>query len=158
MIIVKNLTKTYNYNRNKKVVFRNINFKIKSNESVAFLGRNGSGKSTLIRILSGCESYDGGLIKTNDSISWPVAIQGGFQGSLTGRENVIFICKLYLGNRFNQIMSKIKFVKEFADIGKYFDLPLKVYSNGMRVRLGFALSMSFDFNYYLYSFKFLLTY
>ena len=113
------------------------------------MGRNGTGKSTLIRILAGCESYDSGLIKTNQRISWPIALTGGFQGSLTGRENVVFICKIFHGSREDIIRSKISFVKKFADIGPYFDRPYKLYSSGMRSRLAFSLSMAFKFDIYL---------
>jgi capsular polysaccharide transport system ATP-binding protein len=149
MIKVKNLTKSYYYRGERKLIFRRLNFDIKDGESVAILGRNGSGKSTLIRILSGCESYDKGSIETNKNISWPISLQGGFQSSLTGRENIIFVCKLYFGNDQDTVNSKIRFVKKFADIGTFFDRPLKVYSNGMRSRLAFGLSMSFDFDTYL---------
>ena len=127
MIDVKNLIKTYKSKGKRKLIFKKLNFTIKDGESVAFLGRNGTGKSTLIRILAGCESYDSGLIKTNQSISWPIALQGGFQGSLTGRENVVFICKLFHGNKEDVIRSKIRFVKNFADIGPYFDMSYNLY-------------------------------
>ena len=69
MLIVKNLRKTYNLEGQRKLIFNNLNFTINEGESVAFLGRNGTGKSTLIRILAGCESYDSGLIKTNQRIN-----------------------------------------------------------------------------------------
>ena len=149
MLIVKNLRKTYNLEGQRKLIFNNLNFTINEGESVAFLGRNGTGKSTLIRILAGCESYDSGLIKTNQRISWPIALTGGFQGSLTGRENVVFICKIFHGSREDIIRSKISFVKKFADIGPYFDRPYKLYSSGMRSRLAFSLSMAFKFDIYL---------
>lgn len=149
MLIVKNLRKTYNLEGQRKLIFNNLNFTINEGESVAFLGRNGTGKSTLIRILAGCESYDSGLIKTNQRISWPIALTGGFQGSLTGRENVVFICKIFHGSREDIIRSKISYVKKFADIGPYFDRPYKLYSSGMRSRLAFSLSMAFKFDIYL---------
>ena len=149
MIDVKNLIKTYKSQGKRKIIFKKLNFTIKDGESVAFLGRNGTGKSTLIRILAGCESYDSGFIKTNQSISWPIALQGGFQGSLTGRENIVFICKLFHGNKEDVIRSKIRFVKKFADIGPYFDMSYNLYSSGMRSRLAFGLSMAFKFDIYL---------
>ena len=149
MLTVKNLRKTYNFQGERKLIFNNLNFTIKDGESVAFLGRNGTGKSTLIRILAGCETYDSGLIKTNQRISWPIALSGGFQGSLTGRENIVFICKVFHGYREDIIRSKINFVKKFADIGPYFDRPYNFYSSGMRSRLAFGLSMAFNFDIYL---------
>ena len=74
-------------------------------------------------------------------------MSGGFQGSLTGRENVKFVARLYSEN--NQLKDKVAFVEEFAELGKYFDMPIKTYSSGMKSRLGFGLSMAFKFDYYL---------
>ncbi|MDS4106765.1 ABC transporter ATP-binding protein, partial [Escherichia coli] len=71
----------------------------------------------------------------------------GFQGSLTGRENVKFVARLYA--KQEELKEKIEFVEEFAELGKYFDMPIKTYSSGMRSRLGFGLSMAFKFDYYI---------
>ncbi|MGL5799954.1 MAG: ABC transporter ATP-binding protein, partial [Plesiomonas sp.] len=70
-----------------------------------------------------------------------------FQGSLTGRENVKFVARLYA--KKEELAEKVAFVEAFAELGKYFDMPIKAYSSGMRSRLGFGLSMAFNFNYYL---------
>lgn len=149
MITVKNLRKTYNYGGQRKIIFKNLNFTIKDGESVAFLGRNGSGKSALIRMLAGCETYDSGTIKTDKRVSWPIAFSGGFQGSLTGRENIVFVCKMFHGSNVDVIKRKINFIEKFADIGPYFDRSFKLYSSGMRSRLSFGLSMAFKFDIYL---------
>lgn len=90
---------------------------------------------------------DKGEVITDSTISWPVGVAGGFQGSLTGRQNVRFVCRLYSSGDF--IDEKIRFVEEFADLGRYFDMPVKSYSSGMRSRLTFGLSMAFDFDYYM---------
>jgi capsular polysaccharide transport system ATP-binding protein len=74
-------------------------------------------------------------------------LSGGFQGSLSGRENVKFVARLYA--KKDQLKEKIAFVEEFAQLGKYFDMPIKNYSSGMKSRLGFGLSMAFKFDYYL---------
>ena len=76
-----------------------------------------------------------------------VATSGGFQGSLTGRENVKFVARLYA--KKEELKEKVAFVEEFAELGKYFDMPIKTYSSGMKSRLGFGLSMAFKFDYYL---------
>ncbi len=68
-------------------------------------------------------------------------------GSLTGRENVKFVARLYA--KQEELKEKIEFVEEFAELGKYFDMPIKTYSSGMRSRLGFGLSMAFKFDYYI---------
>ena len=149
MIEVKNLSKSYLHNGLKIKVFKNLNFKINKGESVALLGRNGAGKSTLLRILGGIDQPDSGIIKSDCSISWPVGLVGGFQGSLTGRENVIFVSKIYLDRNKENIYDKVKKVQDFAEIGEFFDRPFKTYSSGMRSRVTFGLSMAFDFDMYL---------
>lgn len=98
-------------------------------------------------MIGGIDRPDSGKIITNKTISWPVGLAGGFQGSLTGRENVKFVARLYA--KQEELKEKIEFVEEFAELGKYFDMPIKTYSSGMRSRLGFGLSMAFKFDYYI---------
>ena len=149
MIKVSNLTKSYLHKGKRFKVFENLSFEINKGESVALLGRNGSGKSTLLRILGGIDQPDSGNISTDRTISWPVGLVGGFQGSLSGRENVTFVSKIYAGSKKENIQEKVKLVQEFAEIGPYFDRPFKTYSSGMRSRVTFGLSMAFDFDVYL---------
>jgi capsular polysaccharide transport system ATP-binding protein len=147
MIKLENLTKSFVTPKGRHYVFKNLNAILPENKSVALLGKNGAGKSTLLRIIGGIDYPDSGKVITNKSISWPVALAGGFQGSLTGRQNVRFVSRLYVNEE--SVSEKIAFVEEFAELGKYFDMPIKSYSSGMRSRLGFGLSMAFDFDYYL---------
>ena len=149
MIEVKNLTKSYIHKGEKITVFKNLSFTIETGESVAILGRNGAGKSSLLRIIGGIDLPDYGTVKTDRSMSWPVGLKGGFQGSLTGRENIVFISKMFYGNNSKKIKEIVRFVKDFAEIGLYFDKPFKSYSTGMRARLTFGASMAFDFDVYL---------
>lgn len=128
-------------------LFKDLNLTIEDKQSVGLLGRNGAGKSTLLRIICGLDEPDSGEIWTNSTISWPVGVAGGFQGSLTGRQNVRFVCRLYSSGDF--VDEKVKFVQDFAELGKYFDMPVKSYSSGMRSRLTFGLSLAFDFDYYM---------
>ena len=79
------------------------------------------------------------------SVSWPLAFAGGFQGSLTGLDNLRFICRIYGAS----IEDKIEFVQSFSELGKYFREPVKSYSSGMRARLAFAISMVIDFDCFL---------
>ena len=147
MIKIENLTKSYRTPTGRHYVFKDLNIEIPSGKSVAFIGRNGAGKSTLLRMIGGIDRPDSGKIITNKTISWPVGLAGGFQGSLTGRENVKFVAPLYA--KQEELKEKIEFVEEFAELGKYFDMPIKTYSSGMRSRLGFGLSMAFKFDYYI---------
>lgn len=147
MIEVCNLTKSFFYQGKKTTIFKNLSFRIETGESIAILGANGAGKSTLLRILGGIDLPDSGSITTDCSISWPVGLVGGFQGSLTGRENVTFVSRIYADKA--SIAEKVRYVEEFAELGIYFDRPFKTYSSGMRSRVTFGLSMAFDFDIYL---------
>lgn len=149
MIEFRNITKSYIHHRGgRKVVFRDLSFTIPPKRNIALIGRNGAGKSTLMRLLCGLDVPDKGSIVTDKTISWPVGLAGGFQGSLTGRENVKFVCRVQ-GFTGEAMRSKVAYVERFAEIGEYFDLPVKTYSTGMRGRVSFGLSLAFDFDYYL---------
>lgn len=147
MIKIENLTKSYRTPQGRHNVFKDLNIELPGGKSVALIGRNGAGKSTLLRMIGGIDRPDSGRIITNKTISWPVGLSGGFQGSLTGRENVKFVSRLYA--KQNELQDKVAFVEDFAELGKYFDMPIKTYSSGMKSRLGFGLSMAFKFDYYL---------
>ena len=148
MIELKELTKSFVTPKGRHYVFKDLNAILPENKSVALLGKNGAGKSTLLRIIGGIDFADTGQVITNKSISWPVALSGGFQGSLTARQNVRFVARLYVDTE-EQVDYVVRFVEEFAEIGKYYDMPIKSYSSGMRSRIGFGLSMAFNFDYYL---------
>lgn len=149
MIEVKNLTKSYLHHKGgRKYVFRDLSFTIPTDRNVAIIGRNGAGKSTLMNLLAKVDTPDSGEIITDKSISWPVGLSGGFQGSLSARENVKFIARTQ-GFRGDALREKVRFVEAFAEIEEYFDLPVKTYSSGMRGRVAFGLSLAFEFDYYL---------
>jgi len=148
MIELRNLTKSYRTGNTRHYVFRDLSLTIPPGKNVALIGRNGAGKSTLMRLLGGLDMPDSGRIVSENSISWPVGLTGGFQGSLTGRQNVKFVCRVY-GAHGDAMRRAIEYVEGFADIGEYFDLPVKSYSSGMRARVAFGMSLAFDFDYYL---------
>lgn len=145
MITIHNLTKRYPFQGSYRKVLDKINLRIKAGEKLGILGRNGSGKSTLIRLIGGSENADSGTIRRSMSVSWPLALSGGFQGSLTGMDNLRFICRIYNVS----IEDRIPYVQEFTELGRYIHEPLKTYSSGMRARLAFALSMVIEFDCYL---------
>ncbi|MEZ2902706.1 ABC transporter ATP-binding protein [Acinetobacter terrestris] len=148
MIELKKLTKSYVTPKGRHYVFKDLDAVLPENKSVALLGKNGAGKSTLLRIIGGIDFADFGQVITRKSISWPIALSGGFQGSMTARQNVRFVARLYV-NTEDEVEYVVRFVEEFAEIGKYYDMPMKSYSSGMRGRIGFGLSMAFNFDYYL---------
>lgn len=149
MIQIDNITKSYLHHKaGRKYIFKDLSFTIPSGKNVAIIGKNGAGKSTLMNLLAKVDSPDSGRIITDQSISWPVGLSGGFQGSLSARENVKFIARTQ-GFRGKAMQEKVQYVEEFAEIGDYFDLPTKTYSSGMRGRVAFGLSLAFDFDYYI---------
>ena len=149
MIKLDNLTKFYLLsNGDKHFVFREFTFTFPDDCSIGLIGRNGAGKSTLMRLLSGADIPNAGKVITDKKISWPVGLAGGFQHALSARDNVKFIARFY-GYRGEALEEKVRYIEEFAEIGKYFDEPMNTYSSGMRSRIGFGLSMAFDFDYYL---------
>ena len=145
MIEITDLRKVYPVRGGEHVVLNNLNFTIRRGEKIGVLGRNGAGKSTLVRILSGAERPSAGNIKRNMSLSWPLAFGGAFQGSLTGLDNLKFICRIY-GVSYEE---KIQYVQEFSELGKFLREPVKTYSSGMRARLAFAISMAIEFECFL---------
>lgn len=145
MIRITDLVKRYPTRHGEVTVLDHIDLQIDRGEKVGILGRNGSGKSTLIRLLSGAEQPTSGTVTRTMSVSWPLAFSGGFQGSLTGLDNLRFICRIYNV----PVEEKIAFVQEFSELGRYLYEPIKTYSSGMRARLAFAVSMAVDFDCFL---------
>lgn len=148
MIEFNNVSKYYPTRKGKKYIFRNLSFKIPDKNNVGVLGLNGSGKSTLLRMIAGIDYPNEGEIKIQGSVSWPLALGGGTQGSMTGRENAEFVSRIYGDNDLERD-KKLAFILDFSELGDYFELPVNQYSSGMRSRLLFGLSMAFDFEIYL---------
>lgn len=145
MIEIVNVSKHYPTRQGEVAVLQDINMTIAPGEKVGILGSNGAGKSTLIRLIGGVEQPTRGHIKRGISVSWPLAFGGGFQGRLTGLDNLKFICRVY----GTPVEDKIAFVEDFAELGRYFREPLETYSSGMNARLAFAISMVIDFDCFL---------
>lgn len=145
MIQIDNVVKCYHMRQGPRTVLDQINLRVEPGEKVGILGRNGSGKSTLIRLISGAEQPTSGTISRSMSVSWPLAFGGAFQGTLTGLDNLRFICRIYGVTTED----KIPFVQEFSELGKYLYEPVKAYSAGMRARLAFAISMVVEFDCFL---------
>ena len=148
MIELKNVTKYYETNVGRKYILNNVTFTIPPNKSIAILGSNGAGKSTLLRMLGGIDFPNKGTIKSNKIFSWPMGLASGFQASMTGRQNVKFVCRIY-GEDESHMKEAIAYVKDFSELGDYFDMPLKTYSSGMRAKLSFGMSLFFNFDYTL---------
>jgi len=145
MIVLDNVSKVYDTRQGHRTVLEGINLHIAKGEKLGILGRNGAGKSTLIRLISGAELPTSGRIHRGLSISWPLAFGGAFQGSLSGFDNVRFICRVYNAS----IEPAVAFVEKFSELGAYLREPVKKYSSGMRARLAFAISMAVEFDCFL---------
>jgi len=147
MIAASGLTKDYlsETGNGHHRVLSDVWMSVGPGEKLAVLGRNGAGKSTLIRLLAGIELPTFGTIERGMSMSWPVGLNGGVGGSMTGHDNIRFICRVY--NRPFELMRE--YVDDFAELGKYLAEPVRTYSAGMRARLNFALSIAIDFDCYL---------
>ena len=145
MIRMKSVSKTYPTRLGPVCVLKDVNLTVRPGERIGILGRNGAGKSTLIRLMSGAEMPTSGQVQRKMSVSWPLAFGGAFQGTLTGYDNLRFICRIYGVDPED----KFGFVEEFSELGIYLREPVKTYSSGMRARLAFAISMVIEFDCFL---------
>ena len=122
---------------------RGVNLSVAPGEILGVVGRNGAGKSTFLKILSGVLTPSDGTARVSGSLSALLDLGMGFNMELTGRENVIQLGTIR-GYSRRQTEDRLAEIVEFAAVGDFIDQPLKVYSNGMRARLGFAASMAAD--------------
>ncbi|WP_114008009.1 ABC transporter ATP-binding protein [Cohaesibacter intestini] len=148
MIKLQNVSKYYATPAGRHYVLNDVSFTIPDDAHLGVLGPNGAGKSTLMRLLAGVDSPNQGQIIRTGSISWPMGIANSMQGSLTGKENARFACRIQ-GTPRHKIDPIIENIREFAEIGKYFDMPVRTYSSGMRARLNFGIAMAFSFDCYI---------
>jgi lipopolysaccharide transport system ATP-binding protein len=117
-----------------------VSFEVKRGETLGIIGPNGSGKTTLLKMLNGIFWPDKGKITINGRVGALIEVGAGFHPLLTGREN-IYVNGAILGMTKKEIDEKFDSIVEFADIGDFLDVPVKHYSSGMFVRLGFAVAV-----------------
>jgi capsular polysaccharide transport system ATP-binding protein len=145
MIALEKISKHYPCRDGINQVLNGIDLTVGRGEKVGILGRNGAGKSTLVRIISGVELPTSGQVRRLMRVSWPLAFSGGFSGSLTGLDNLRFICRVYGVSH----QDRVPYLEEFSELGRYLREPVKHYSAGMRARLAFGISMAVDFDCFL---------
>ncbi|MGL4309252.1 MAG: ABC transporter ATP-binding protein [Paracoccaceae bacterium] len=145
MIRLERLTKSYRLSGITRHVARDLCTVFPAGVSVALLGRNGAGKSTLLRLIAGGLQPDRGRVVRSGSVSWPVGHSGSFHKDLTAVQNIRFVARCH-GVDTDAL---VDFVRDFAQLGQQFDLPLHSYSSGMRARLSFGLSFGLHFDCYL---------
>ncbi|WP_370231846.1 ABC transporter ATP-binding protein [Cognatishimia sp.] len=144
MIELLNVSKTYRLKSGRKTVLNGVTTRLPW-KNTAILGRNGAGKSTFLRLISGIEEPDSGIVRRNKSFSWPIGFRGSFSPALSGLENVRFVARIY-GQNTEELVDK---VEDFAELGDFFYEPVRTYSSGMGARLAFGLSMAIKFEVFL---------
>ncbi|MBV7329709.1 ABC transporter ATP-binding protein [Chloroflexi bacterium TSY] len=119
---------------------RDVSFKLNAGDTVGIIGNNGSGKSTLLKLISGILELTSGTIRVNGRISSLLELGAGFHPDLTGRENIYLNGSIY-GLTHNEINERIEQIIDFSELREFIDTPVKHYSSGMYVRLGFAVAV-----------------
>jgi lipopolysaccharide transport system ATP-binding protein len=129
-----------NLRRGEFWALQDVNFELRAGDALGIMGVNGSGKTTLLRILNGTYSPDRGQVSMKGAVGSLIAAGAGFSPMLTGRENV-YVNATLLGMSSEEIARQFDEIVEFADLGKFIDMPVRNYSSGMSVRLGFAIAI-----------------
>src|SRR5437879_5087904 len=122
---------------------RNVSFQVNEGEALGIVGHNGAGKTTILKILSGITTPTAGEITIRGRLVALVEVSSGFHPELTGIENV-YLHGAMLGMRRSEITRKMDSIVEFSGVEKYIDVPVKRYSSGMYVRLGFSVAAHLD--------------
>ncbi|WP_448683369.1 ABC transporter ATP-binding protein [Pseudomonas nicosulfuronedens] len=120
-------------------VVRNISFTVEAGEAIGFVGQNGAGKSTLLKMITGTLQPTEGSVQINGRVAAILELGMGFSPELTGRQNVYHASGL-MGFSAEKIEQNLQEIQAFADIGEYFDEPVRTYSSGMQVRLAFSVA------------------
>jgi ABC-type polysaccharide/polyol phosphate transport system ATPase subunit len=123
------------------VALRDISFELRDGESVAIVGRNGAGKSTLLNLIAGLSEPDSGNIGVEGRVAALLDLGAGFHPDLSGREN-LYVNAALLGLRRKEAQQRYKSIVDFSGLGDFIDQPLRTYSSGMVVRLGFAVAVN----------------
>lgn len=122
-----------------KWVLKGVSFDVNPGESVGIVGINGAGKSTLLKIVAGTTTPTTGSVDIRGRVAALLELGMGFHPDFTGRENVCLAAQLQ-GIEIGDILGRMKGIEEFAEIGEYIDMPVRIYSSGMQMRLAFAVA------------------
>jgi len=145
MIRFQNVSKHFKTEQHKKVILDRANVEFLPGYSYGLLGVNGAGKSTTMKMIAGSALPNSGKILKDLRVSWPLGFAGGFHPKMTGKDNLIFVARVY-GEDVRRVAN---FVEDFAELGDYINAPVYTYSSGMMARLAFGLSMAIEFDCYL---------
>jgi ABC-2 type transport system ATP-binding protein len=122
---------------------RNINFQVNAGEAVGLMGANGQGKSTLLRIIAGVLLPDEGSVTVSGGVAPLIELTGGLKSDLTARDNIALVAGLHGVSR-SELKKRFDSIVEFAEVGDFLDTPVRHFSSGMKVRLGFSIVTSID--------------
>lgn len=139
-MLLKSVLPFHRARREQLVALDNVSFTVESGETVGVLGRNGAGKSTLLRLLAGVTAPSGGAIRVQGRVAPLLSVGVGFHQEMSGREN-IYVNGMLLGLTRGEIDARFKDIVAFSEIPDYIDTPVKFYSSGMYMRLGFAVAV-----------------
>lgn len=120
-------------------VLRDISFSVEPGESVGIVGRNGAGKSTLLKLITGVMTPSTGELQANGRVAALLELGMGFHPDFTGRQNV-FMQAYLQGMTHEEVVKEMAAIEQFAELGDYFDKPVRIYSSGMQVRLAFSVA------------------
>lgn len=122
---------------------RDINFEVQAGEAVGLMGANGQGKSTLLRLIAGVLLPDEGSVKVTGGVAPLIELTGGLKSDLTARDNIALVAGLH-GLSRSEVKKRFDNIVEFAEVGDFLDTPVRHFSSGMKVRLGFSIVTSID--------------
>ncbi|WP_240009558.1 ABC transporter ATP-binding protein [Marinomonas algicola] len=128
--------------KQKTSILSDINFSMQKGEAVGLVGENGAGKSTLLKLIVGTLKPTAGTISVNGSVAAILELGMGFNNELTGRQNAYHSATL-MGQQHDEILKIMPKIEAFAEIGDYFDQPMRVYSSGMQMRVAFSVATAF---------------
>ena len=145
MLEFENVSKSFWTGKQRKVILDRASFRVEIGRSLGILAPNGTGKTTIIRMMAGLEKPDEGTIRKTSRVSFPLGFMGGVVAKHSGRENARFIARLYgLDPDYVEAFSRW-----LCGIEEYFDMPVGVYSSGMKSRFTFSLLLALEFDIYL---------
>ena len=127
----------------RNVVFKNVSFSIKQGETVGIVGKNGAGKSTLLKLIAGVTEPTKGKVVVNGRVAPVIELTAGFHHELTGLEN-IYLNAAILGLHKTEVEDRLDAIIQFSELGEFIHVPVKKYSTGMFMRLGFSIAIQMD--------------
>ncbi len=145
MLEFDNVSKSFWTGTQRKVILDQASFRVELGHSLGILAPNGTGKTTIINMMCGLEKPDEGIIRRECRVSFPLGFMGGVVSRLSANENARFIARIY-GLDPDYVSA---FTRWLTDIDEYFDMPVGMYSSGMRQRFVFSLLLSLEFDIYL---------